>query len=316
MSGRDRRRAQAGASEARVAEPAWYPIVLSWNGREDTVSCLDAITKVSEPRVRVVCVDNGSTDGSVKAIHDRHPEMHLIENAWNLGFAGGCNVGIRWALAQGAEWVVLLNNDAVIAPDAIAEFAAAAEQCPEAGVLAGKLYHADRPYRVWYAGNRFLPWLGYSGRHRGEGRRDRPRYRRASPTDRANGALMAISRAAIESVGMLDEQLFAYVEDIDFSVRARAAGFEVLFVPAARAWHRVGASSAATAHNSYYGTRNMVVVCERHRPLPRPLSRLRRGIILASFTLYALRQPNRSAALAAVRAGYRDARAGRLGPRP
>jgi GT2 family glycosyltransferase len=303
-------------SEARVAEADWYAIVLSWNGREDTERCLDALAKVREPPVRFACVDNGSSDGSVEAVRDRHPEAHLIENGRNLGFAGGCNVGIRWALAQGAEWVVLVNNDAVIAPDVIAGFAAAAEQRPEAGVLAGKLYRADRPDRIWYAGQRFLAWLGYSGRHRGEGRRDGPRYERLSPTDRANGALMAISRAAIERVGLLDGELFAYVEDVDYSLRAHDAGFEVLFVPAARAWHRVGASSAAAAHNSYYGTRNMVVVCERHRPLPAPLSWLRRGVILITFAAYALRQPNRRAALAAVRAGYRDARAGRLGPRP
>jgi GT2 family glycosyltransferase len=303
-------------SEARVAEADWYAIVLSWNGREDTERCLDALAKVREPPVRFVCVDNGSSDGSVEAVRDRHPDAHLIENGRNLGFAGGCNVGIRWALAQGAEWMVLVNNDAVIAPDAIAGFAAAAEQRPEAGVLAGKLYRADRPDRIWYAGQRFLAWLGYSGRHRGEGRRDGPRYERLSPTDRANGALMAISRAAIERVGLLDEELFAYVEDVDYSLRARAAGFEVLFVPRARAWHRVGASSAAAAHNSYYGTRNMLVVCERHRPLPPPFSWLRRGVILVTFAAYAMRQPNRGAALAAVRAGYRDARAGRMGPRP
>jgi GT2 family glycosyltransferase len=299
-----------------VAEPAWYSIVLSWNGREDTVTCLEALAKVGDPPVHIVCVDNGSTDGSVEAVRERHPEAQLIENRRNLGFAGGCNVGIRWALFQGAEWVVLVNNDAVIAPDAIAGFASAAEQHPDAGVLAGKLYRADRPDRIWYAGQRFLTWLGYSGRHRGEGRREGPRYERLSTTDRANGALMAISRAAIERVGLFDEDLFAYVEDVDYSLRARAAGFEVLFVPAARAWHRVGASSASAALNSYYGTRNMVVVCERHRPLPPPLSWLRRGVILLSFAAYALRQPNRRGALASVRAGYRDARGGRLGPRP
>ena len=299
-----------------MPEPAWYAIVLSWNGREDTVSCLEALAKVTGPTVRVVCVDNGSTDGSVEAVRERHPAVHLIENGRNLGFAGGCNIGIRWALAQGAEWVMLVNNDAMVAPDTVAGFAAAAEQHGDAGVLAGKLYRSDRPDRIWYAGQRFLAWLGYSGRHRGEGRRNGPRYERLSPTDRANGALMAISRAAIERVGMLDEELFAYVEDVDYSLRARAAGFEVLFVPAARAWHRVGASSASAAHNSYYGTRNMVVVCERHRPLPPPLSWLRRGLILVTFAAYALRQPNWRLALAAVRAGYRDARTGRVGPRP
>jgi GT2 family glycosyltransferase len=299
-----------------VAEANWHAIVLSWNGREDTERCLDALASVDEPLIRVVCVDNGSTDGSVEAVRDRHPETHLIENGRNLGFAGGCNVGIRWALAQGAEWVVLVNNDALIAPDAIAGFAYAAEQRPDAGVLAGKLYRVDRPDRIWYAGQRFVASLGYSGRHRGEGRRDAPRYERLSPTDRANGALMAISRATIERVGTFDEELFAYVEDVDYSLRARAAGVEVLFVPRARAWHRVGASTAAAAHNSYYGTRNMVVVCERHRPLRPPLSWVRRGVILVTFVAYALRQPNRRAALAAVRAGYRDARAGRMGPRP
>ncbi len=299
-----------------MAEPAWYVIVLSWNGREDTERCLEALATVTEPPVRVVCVDNGSIDGSVEAVRDRHPETHLIENGRNLGFAGGCNVGIRWALEQGAAWVVLVNNDAVVAPDAIAGFAAAAEQRPDAGMLAGKLYLADRPDRIWYAGQRFLAWLGYSGRHRGEGRRDRPRYASVRPTDRANGALMAVSRAAIDQIGLLDEELFAYVEDVDYSLRARVAGFEVLFVPRARAWHRVGSSTAGAAHSSYYGTRNMVVICERHRPLPAPLSVLRRGVILVTFAAYALRQPNRRAAMAAVHAGYRDARAGRLGPRP
>jgi GT2 family glycosyltransferase len=293
----------------------WHAIVLSWNGRDDTESCLDALAKVTDPPVEVVCVDNGSSDGSVEMVRDRHTEAHLIENGRNLGFAGGCNAGIRWALDQGADWVVLVNNDVVVAPDVIAGFVAAAEQHREAGVMSGKLYFADSPDRIWYAGQRFLAWLGYSGRHRGEGRRDGPRYSRVRPTDRATGALMAVSRAAIEQIGLLDEHLFAYVEDVDWSLRAREAGFEVLFVPWARAWHRVGASSGAATHNTYYGTRNMVVVCERHRPLPPPLSWLRRGVILATFAAYALRQPNRRAALAAVREGYRDARAGRLGPR-
>jgi GT2 family glycosyltransferase len=299
-----------------VANPTWHAIVLSWNGRDDTLECLDALGDISEPPIRVVCVDNGSTDGSVEAVRDRHPETHLIENGRNLGFAGGCNAGIRWALDQGAEWIVLVNNDAAVAQDAIAGFARAAEQHPEAGVLAGKLYFADRPERIWYAGDRFLAWLGYSGRHRGEGRRDGPRYEAIGPTDRASGALMAVSRAAIEKVGLLDEDLFAYVEDVDLSLRARAAGFEILFVPSARAWHRVGSSTGAATHNSYYGTRNMVVVCERHRPLPPPLSWLRRAVILLTFGAFALRRPNRRAALAAVREGYSDARAGRLGPRP
>ena len=301
-----------------MAEPAWYVSVLSWNDREQTLSCLDALSAVTEPPIRVVCVDQGSTDGSVEAVRERHPEAHLIENGRNLGFSGGHNVGIRWALESGAEWVVLLNNDAAIASDAIAAFAAAARDHPRAGILTGKLYLADRPDRVSFAGQRYIAWLGYSGRHRGEGRRDRPRYDRPGRVDRAVGALMAISRNTVDAVGFLDEDIFAYVEDVDYSLRARSAGFEVMFVPGARAWHKVAASTGGevSTSNLYFGARNTIVVCERHAPLPAPLSWLRRRVVLATFGAHALSRRNRREALRAVLDGYRDGCAGRLGPRP
>ena len=220
-----------------MTEPAWYAVVLSWNGRDDTLRCLDSLARVSEPPIRIVCVDNGSTDGSVEAIRERHPGVRLIENGANLGFSGGNNVGLRWAMEEGAEWIVLVNNDAVVAEDALAGFAAVAAGHPGAGVLAGKLYLAEAPDRIWFAGQRYLAWLGYSGRARGLGRRDSARYRRVIATDRAAGALMAVSRRAIERVGLLDDELFAYAEDVDWSLRIREAGFEVLFAPEARAWH-------------------------------------------------------------------------------
>jgi GT2 family glycosyltransferase len=301
-----------------VTEPAWYVIVLSWNGRDHTLRCLDSLARVSEPPLRIVCVDNGSSDGSVEAIRDRHPAVELIENRANLGFSGGNNVGLRWALDQGAEWMILLNNDVVVAENTFRGFATVAAEHPGGGALAGKIYLADPPDRIWFAGQRYLAWLGYSGRARGLGRRDSARYARVVPTDRAAGALMAVSRPAIERAGLLDDDLFAYAEDVDWSLRIREAGFEVLFAPQARAWHEVAGSTGgpASTHNLYYGTRNNIVVCERHRPLPRPLASLRRVIVLASFAAHALGRPDRRAALAAVWEGYRDARAGRLGERP
>lgn len=301
-----------------MTEPAWYAVVLSWNGREDTLRCLDSLAAVTGPPIRVVCVDNGSTDGSVEAIRKRHPEVHVIENGANLGFSGGNNVGLRWALDQGASWLGLVNNDAVVAQDTFAGFAKVAAARPQAGALAGKLYLTERPDRIWFAGQRYLTWLGYSGRARGLGRPDSERYRRVVPTDRAAGGLMAVSRRAIDRAGLLDEDLFAYVEDVDWSLRIREAGFQVLLAPEARAWHRVAGSTggASSTHNLYYGTRNTIVVCERHRPLIAPLAWVRRAIVLSTFAAHALSRPNRRAALAAVREGYRDARAGRLGERP
>jgi GT2 family glycosyltransferase len=299
---------------------SWWLIVLSWNGRGDTLACLRSLRELGSADTRVVVVDNGSTDGSVEAVREQHPEVDLVENGHNLGFSGGNNAGIRHALEHGATWAVLVNNDAVLAPDAVERLRAAATARPSAGMLAGKLFFDEPPDRIWFAGQRFWPALGYSGRPHGYGRSDAPRYRRPGPTDRAVGAFMAVSRTAVERIGLLDDELFAYVEDVDWSLRARSAGFEVWFVPDAVAWHRVSGSTGgerASTHALYYGVRNTIAVCERHLPLRQPLKQLRRWFILAVFLFQALAlSAGRRPFVEAVRDGYRDVAAGRFGERP
>ncbi len=298
---------------------SWWIIVVSWNGRDDTLSCLDALRPLVDSDVAVVVVDNGSTDGTVEAVRTRHRGFDVLENKRNLGFSGGNNAGIRHALERGAEWVVLLNNDATLEPGAIMALQAAAAQRPRAGVLAGKLLIADPPDRIWFAGQSFWPAFGYGGRPRGYGRRDAPRYRIPGPTDRAAGALMAVSRTALQTVGLLDNELFAYVEDVDWCLRMRAAGFEVWFVPDAVARHRVSASTGGergSTHALYYGVRNTIAVSERHRPLPWPLRSLRRGFVLSVFLAQALLlSEGRTSFVRAVLDGFADARAGRYGER-
>jgi GT2 family glycosyltransferase len=296
----------------------WAVVVLSWNGREDTLACLRSLERVEWPSLDVICVDNGSGDGSAAAVREQFPGVTLIENGSNLGYAGGNNVGIRAALERGADWVLLLNNDATLAPDAIRELDAVAGTRPRAGALGGKVLFADPPDRVWFAGQRFNAALGYSGRPRGYGRPDGPRYGRVEAVDRVVGACMAVSRALTEAVGLFDEDLFAYVEDVDWSLRARQAGFEVLLVPKARAWHRVAASSggaASSATSMYYGVRNTIVVSERHRPLPPGLRELRRGVVTGSFAARAALGAARRPMLRAVFEGAADARRGKLGQR-
>ncbi len=311
----------ASVEDVRSAatRPAWHAIVLSWNGREDTLRCLESLTRAAHPDLAIVCVDNGSNDGSQTAISEQFPQVALIEAGANLGYAGGNNLGIRHALEHGAKWVMLVNNDATVAADVVEGFMRAAHERPRAGILAGKVYFADRPQTIWFAGQRVRERSGYSGRPRGYGRPDGPRYRRVESTGRAVGALMAISREAIDAVGLLDEGLFAYVEDVDWALRVRSAGMEVVFAPGARAWHSVSASTggeAASTHTLYYGVRNTVVVLERRWPLGAPGSALRRAAILATFSLHALTRSDRRAALNAVRAGFSDARHGQLGLRP
>jgi GT2 family glycosyltransferase len=158
--------------------------------------------------------------------------------------------------------------------------------------------------------------LGYSGRLAGYGRRDDGSWAMRD-VGRADGAAMAASRAAIERVGLLDEELFAYVEDVDWSLRIRRAGLAVVHVPAARVRHKGSGATGgrASTTNLYYDTRNTIVVCERHRPLPPGARALRRAVVVAAHLAQAASHPDRPAAVRAVLAGWRDARRWKLGQR-
>ena len=265
----------------------------------------------------MVVVDNASTDGTAEAVAGEFPAVELVRSEQNLGFAGGMNLGLRRALAGGAAYVLALNNDTVVDSRFAAELAAEAERRPDAAALCSKILFFDAPDRIWYAGARYDPRRGYQGRHRGYGEPDGPRYAGVAETGRACGAAMLVPRAALERVGLFDEELFAYVEDVDWSLRARALGLALLVVPSSRVWHKVstatgGASSPATI---YYDLRNTLVVCERHAPLgPFGMWR-RRLVVLLAHVAQALLSKRRREGVAAAWEGWRDFRRGRLGAR-
>jgi GT2 family glycosyltransferase len=283
-------------------------VVLNWNGGADTPRALESLAGIE-----TICVDNGSTDGSDAEVERRFQNVELIRTGANLGFAGGNNVGIRRALERDADWVLLLNNDAVAGEGIAAALARAAAMRPDAGILACKIYAAGDTLQ--YAGASFNALLGYSGRVEGFGARDDGRWDALRDVGRADGAALAVSRVAVERVGLLDESLFAYVEDVDWSLRMRAAGFAVVFVPDAKVWHVGSASTggAASTANLYYATRNTLAVVERHRPLPPGLRGARRAVVVGT---HLLRAGRRRAGRAAVLEGWRDFRRGALGMRP
>ncbi|MGN6799756.1 MAG: glycosyltransferase family 2 protein [Gaiellaceae bacterium] len=282
-----------------------FAVVLNWNGGDDTSAAIGSLGDLP-----VICVDNGSTDGSPDAIAERFPAVDLIRTGVNLGFAGGNNVGIRRALARGADWVLLLNNDATAEPRLAIALDAAARARPDAGLLACTILDGEGQ-TVQYAGASFRARLGYSGRH------ETTEHGELRDVDRADGAALAVSRAAIERVGLLDESLFLYVEDVDWSLRIRDAGFAVVLVPDARVRHAGSAASGGSRSttNLYYDTRNTIAVCERRAPLPHGARGLRRAVVVSAHLAQAVRHPRRLAAARAVVDGWRDARAGRLGQR-
>ena len=296
--------------------PLVVAVVLSWNRREDTLACLRSLAGEGYPRLRVVVVDNASADGSAEAVRAGFPDVELVRNEVNRGYAGGMNDGIRRALELGADHVLLLNNDVEVEPGFVGALVDEAARRPDAGALCPLMVFADRPDLVWYAGAPFDPARGYNGRITGY-REPASGFTNVTETDRAAGTAMLVPRPVLERVGMFDEELFAYSEDTDWSVRAREAGYRLLVVPAGRIRHKVSVSSGGenSPATLYYGLRNALAVAERHAPLGPVGTWRRRLVALGVHLVQALRSRRRREALRAVLEGWRDWRRGRLGPR-
>lgn len=195
------------------------------------------------PNFTVAVVDNGSTDGSEAVVRDRYPGITLIENGRNLGFGEGNNVGMRHALSKGAPWVLLLNNDIVVAPEMLSEMMNVAGSAPSIGMLAPKIYYHSLPDTFWYAGGEVNYWTGIVS-HRGVGRRDAGQFDRVEDTEYITGCAMLIRSRALEQVGLFDPVFYpAYAEDADLSTRVARAGYRLVYVPAAKLWHKVSAFS-------------------------------------------------------------------------
>lgn len=292
-------------------------VVLSWNGRDDTLGCLASLAEVAYARLDVVVVDNGSTDGSAEAVEAGFPDALVIRLGRNAGFSGGVNAGISAGLERGAGAVLLLNNDMVVEPGFLDPLVDAAAQ-PGVAAACSQILFADPPDRVWYAGASFRPRRGHHGRNVGFGKAPLPAASLPYQVDCACGGAMLIPRAAIDEVGLFDEGLFAYREDLDWSLRARERGRRVVVVPASKVRHRVSASTGGESSPTslYYDLRNSLTVAERHAPLSRPWTTLRRADAVLAHAAQALLSGRRREGIRAVREGWHDFRAARLGPRP
>lgn len=142
---------------------------------------------------------------------------------------------------------MILNNDTGVDRDFVSALVAESRRAPDAGALCSKIFYGQSRDTVWFSGASFDPRRGYNGRQRGYRQRDVGGDTCVTETDRACAAAMLVPRSVIERVGFFDPDLFACSEDTDWSLRAKAAGYRLLVVPASRVWHRVSASSGGRA---------------------------------------------------------------------
>jgi GT2 family glycosyltransferase len=212
-------------------------IIVTYNHAAYVGDCLRSLASLDPAPSEVVVVDNASRDGTAALIRDQFPDVRLIEAGANLGFAGGCNLGVR---TTAAPLIVLANPDLVARPDWLGELCAPLQRWPLAGVAGGKLLYRDG--RLQHTGGELRLPLAL-GHHRGVGEADRGQYDTFEAVEYVTGAALATRRSVWDELNGLDERFFpAYYEEVDFCMRARMAGYQVVYTPRAVASHIEGSS--------------------------------------------------------------------------
>ncbi|MEZ5317451.1 MAG: glycosyltransferase family 2 protein [Vicinamibacterales bacterium] len=239
-------------------------VVLNSSRRDDTLECLASMAAGGYPRVRTIVLDCQSTDGSVAAVRAAHPEVEVVELAENRGYAGNNNVGIARALAIGADWVFVLNEDTVLAPGCLARLMDVAEADPRTGIVGPTVFHHDEPTVIQSAGGGLGRW--WTGFHYGKDEPDRGQFTTPRAVDWISGCAILVRRGVIEAVGSIDERFFIYWEETEWCLRAGRAGWRIVHVPAAVVWHKgVSRDYRPKPGVTYYSTRNRLLMLATHR---------------------------------------------------
>lgn len=245
--------------------PLTYIILLNWNQADLTLACLDSLQVISYPNARTVLVDNGSKDDSLVRIRVQYPAVEVIENGENLGFSAANNRGIEYALAQGAEYVLLLNNDTVVAPDFLEPLILTEEGSPDIGVVTPKIYYFDSPDRIWAAGAH-IDWKTGKTYCLQVNQTDSKELSQSNQNvNFVTACAMCVKREVLEKVGLLDPRFFIYYDETDWCARITRAGFQCVYVPQSKIWHKVSAAMGASSPRStYYMTRNEILFLKKN----------------------------------------------------
>ncbi len=235
--------------------PVVYSVILTYNHYDDTEECLHSLQKSTYPNLKVLVVDNASTDQTPQKIREHFPTVEIIENQRNLGVPWGYNVGISYALRQGADYILLLNNDTVLAPQTVDALVEAARQQPDVGIFVPKILYYDDDRHIWAVGGRhrkFPPAHVLIGRDQRSDLFNEP-----IDLEYAMTCALLIPRQTFEQVGLLDPGYFFYFDDWDFSQRVRNAGLRIRFVPTATIWHKASKTTGATPKAFFWRTWGM-----------------------------------------------------------
>lgn len=281
--------------------PTICVIVLSWNHKKDVLETLESLAKSNSHNVKIeIClVDNGSSDGTPEAakkffatLSKSNLSTKIINNSENLGFAAGNNVGMKWALKNGFDYVALLNDDTIVDKNLVEDMVLVHGKHQDVGAISPKIYFAkgyefhnryksDEHGRViWYAGGR-IDWDNVYGTNIGVDEVDRGQFEGFLDTDFATGCFVVYKSQVLRDVGFYDERYFAYMEDADHAIRIKKAGYRVCYLGSVHLWHKVSQSSGiGSGLNDYYLTRNRMIFGLKYARLRTKFALIRESIKL------------------------------------
>lgn len=230
-------------------------ILVNYNGLKDTIDCIQSIEK-STAQSQIVVVDNASKENEAEMISKKFPEVKTIRSETNGGFSAGNNIGIQWALDQGYDYIALLNNDTVIAPDMLELLC---QNVSDHSVSVPKMLYFSRPDVIWYGGGRINRKTG-NAEHINMNKKNQEDIT-VRKCDFATGCCIMIPASVFRKVGMLDERFFMYCEDTEFCLRLMEHGISINYVPSAKLWHKVSQSTGGdeSVLSIYYITRNRIL---------------------------------------------------------
>jgi hypothetical protein len=245
--------------------PKVFIIILNWNGKKDTLECLDSLRKINYGNYNIILVDNDSKDDSVKEITKNFPKVRIIQNKKNLGWAGGNNIGIKYAIEKKADYILLLNNDTIVDRKFISEMVRLAESDEKIGIVSPKAYFYSNPKILQYTVLRFNFKNGKCILG-GYGEKDRGQFDKIEEMDFCGGACMLVKKKVFKKIGLLSEDYFMYFDDNDFGIRTRKAGYKIMFCPKAKIWHKISISTGGQSNPSkeYLLNRNRVIFMKKY----------------------------------------------------
>jgi protoporphyrinogen oxidase/GT2 family glycosyltransferase len=236
--------------ETKTEEPLIYAVVLAWNNYADTHECLVSVSKLAYGNLKTVLVDNGSTDNTPALVRETFPEVHIIENGRNLGVPAGYNVGFSYALENGADYILMLNNDTVAPADMLQKLLDVSQQDENIGVVMPKVLYYGTENEVWSSGGRyraFPPAILMTDNRKGA-----PEQVRV--IEYAPSCVLLITRQAFELAGLFDPGYLFLYDDWDFSERVRATGLKIWYAPQAQVWHKVSRSTKGPVSPLFWKT--------------------------------------------------------------